>query len=69
MPEMVADEKMAQKIKNGVMLTKAQISCRNNSPAQSGPYLKVVDRRKNLLAVVCDRKVSDYYHYCCVLNT
>jgi tRNA pseudouridine55 synthase len=68
MPEIIANRYLAQKIRNGVMLIKTEIDLKNGSDNISKRFLKVVDRKKNLLAIVSDQNESKYYRYCCVFN-
>lgn len=66
MPEYTADEFLTKKIKHGTMLTTKEIMPRNTDNLKN--FIKIVDTKNNLVAVLQFKKESNRYNYCCVFN-
>ena len=66
MPTVVADIGLAAKIAHGIPLTSKDIA--PGEKGQPGQYVKLVNRRHHLLAVVQGKKESKNYDYCCVFQ-
>ena len=63
MPEIVADNSIAQKIKHGQKLLKSELG---NSPAKPGQPIRVIDNNNNLLAIIQLNENQQEYNYSCV---
>ena len=66
MPQAVADEDMANKIRHGMKLVEADFDDRPRMSDQGA--LKVVDRHGCLIAVISESEVPGSYNYCCVFS-
>jgi hypothetical protein len=66
MPTMVAESGLAAKVAHGIPLTAKDIVPGNKGHQRQ--YVKVVNRRNHLLAVVQGKKDSKNYDYCCVFQ-
>ena len=66
MPQVVASEEMAEKIKHGMKLVEADFDDRPRVPGQKA--LKVVDRHGCLIAVISESQAPGSYNYCCVFS-
>jgi tRNA pseudouridine55 synthase len=66
MPQVVADEAMANKIRHGMKLAEADFG---DPPRMSDPgAFKVVDRHGCLIAVISESQAPGNYNYCCVFS-
>jgi len=66
MPEFYAAEHMAAKIRHGQALTAEDLSDRQDILEAGQPYIKIVDRQGNLIAVVAHHASDARLQYCCV---
>ncbi len=66
MPEHIADEFLTKKIKHGTILTTKEFMPRNTDNLKN--FIKIVDTKNNLVAVLKFKKDSNRYNYCCVFN-
>lgn len=66
LPETVADDMLAPKIRNGMKLSVTDFPVRP-AMSQDGCF-KVVDRSGQLIAVLEDSPAADQYNYCCVFS-
>jgi tRNA pseudouridine55 synthase len=66
MPEYIADEFLTKKIKHGTILTTKEFMPRNTDNLKN--FIKIVDTKNNLVAVLKFKKDSNSYNYCCVFN-
>ena len=69
-PEIVADHTLAQKIRYGQTITQAdfrsgQIDRRRQRPDN---FIKIVDKKDHLLAIINEQRDNCVYKYCCVLQ-
>jgi tRNA pseudouridine55 synthase len=65
MPECIADDGLTEKIRHGMSITTKEI---NTVPkADSKGFIKVVDNKEYLIAILELKKNSEKYDYCCVL--
>ena len=67
MPAYTADREAAQKIAFGRALTPADIKPLD-APGHDGPYIKVIDDKNRLLAVVEPGENKFEYRYCCAFH-
>ena len=67
LPTVVADHRLEAKVNHGIPLTFGDISPEHLGGHVS--YVKIVNRRQGLLAVVQPKKGSKKYDYCCVFQT
>ena len=66
MPESYATEHLVEKIRHGQILTVQDLSDSHGGKDSQDPYVKIVDRKGNLIAIVKYRASSDRLNYCCV---
>ncbi len=66
MPEYIADEFLTKKIKHGAILTTKEFMPRNTDNLKN--FIKIVDTKNNLVAVLKFKNDSNRYNYCCVFN-
>jgi len=66
MPEYIVDEFLTKKIKHGTILTTKEFMPRNTDNLKN--FIKIVDTKNNLVAVLKFKKDSNRYNYCCVFN-
>ena len=66
MPESYAAEHLVEKIRHGQILTVQDLSDSHGGKDSQDPYVKIVDRKGNLIAIVKYRASSDRLNYCCV---
>lgn len=65
MPACMADQDLAERIKNGVRIQKSDLG--TAQPGEAEPLLKIVDPQNRLLAVVKNDEALDHYVYACVV--
>lgn len=68
MPEVCADDHLAEKIRQGQRLTFEDLtgSIAAARARQAGGYLKIIDRKQDLIAIVEQNPAGDRLTYCCV---
>lgn len=66
MPELIADDTLTQKMRNGMKLSEADFPVRPT--ASDRGFFKVVDQSGHLIAVLGESSAADNYNYCCVFS-
>jgi tRNA pseudouridine55 synthase len=66
MQTVMADNGLTAKVAHGIILTGKDVAREENG--NQGNYVKIVNRRDDLLAVVQRKKGSKNYDYCCVFK-
>ena len=66
MPEFYATEHLVDKIQHGQVLTVQELIDRQGIKGVGEPYIKIVDRKGNLIAILEHRASLDRLKYCCV---
>ncbi|MBC2695419.1 MAG: tRNA pseudouridine(55) synthase TruB [Desulfobacteraceae bacterium] len=66
MTEYIADEFLTKKIKQGIILTTKEFMPQNTENLKN--FIKIVDKKNNLVAILNINKDSNKYNYCCVFN-
>jgi len=68
MPEFFAEDHLTARIRQGQKLALSDLSGRDDAgkTGQAGGFLKIVDRERDLVAIVEQSKTDDRLTYCCV---
>ena len=66
----VADNDLIEKIKYGktIALTDIRIDIQTNERDTGSPFIKIIDNKNQLLAVLSPDESNDRYNYCCVFH-
>jgi hypothetical protein len=67
----IADKELADKVLYGRPITEKVLKNKRTQSGQKGRYrkfIRIVDTKNNLLAVMDNEKNSDVYDYCCVFH-
>lgn len=67
-PEIVADHTLAQKILHGQTITRADFRSGQIDRRRPGDFIKIVDKKDHLLAIINEQRDNCVYKYCCVLQ-
>lgn len=67
-PEIVADHTLAKKILHGQTITRADFRPGQIDRRRPGDFIKIVDKKDHLLAIINEQRDNCVYKYCCVLQ-
>jgi len=67
-PEIVADHTLAQKILHGQTITRADFFFSQIDRYHQDDFIKIVDKKNHLLAIINEQGDNCVYKYCCVLQ-
>lgn len=68
-PECVVDDQISEKIRFGKTIFKSEIeSPYNDAENDDNRPVKILDAKRQLLAILTDKKLNPQYNYCCVFN-
>jgi len=66
----IADNGLKEKIKYGksIAFTDIRIDAQTDKRAAGSPFIKIIDNKNQLLAIVSPDKENGRYNYCCVFH-